>query len=1232
MTAAQRAIYYALQVNPEASMTVAAYVEFHGEIDADLLDRVGRAVAHETQSGQQRLVANGDDEPLIAVDRGRVTALSVHDFTSVAQPRVAALAWMDEHRSAPTDLFDDPLLQSHLLRLGPDHYIWYLWSHHLVFDGYGGMFSMVRVAQRYAAQMRDEPAPGIDMATAADIAAFDIEYRGSPQLQADRDYWTRYFAEAPEASSLSLRSGPARSVAEVCSMDLSSDAVAAVRGCAERHSVRTASVVSAAWALYLARINDRRDVMVSLPVAVRNRPVLRTSAGLRSNVLPLWARFDDATTVGEFVTAVNADIKGAVKHQEFRHEDITASVLGAATGNRGFFGSMVNVMLFFDSLDFGSITGELKILGTGPVEDASLNVYETFGGIRLDLEANPAVYRADEVQMHHRQFADFLRVFSDAAVDSAAARLPMPGDTSIGTRGRAQDVPAVSLVDLLDAAAATHATSPALIDVAGGAQLDYRSFHRRSRALAGRLDRCGIGSESIVGVMIPRSIDQIVAIHAIVAAGAAFLPINPDEPTDRLAHILSSAGPALVLVSDTAGADLPDVPTATLGELESGADPESAEPPRRPRPDNPAYVLFTSGSTGMPKGVVIEHRSIVNRLLWMQSRYRIDVADRVLQKTPATFDVSVWEFFWPLMTGAALVVPTPDGHRDAWYLRQVIVEHRVTTTHFVPSMLSAFAEALVDDPHARTALASLRQIITSGEALPGSTVGAIAALCDAPVHNLYGPTEAAVDVTFHDRCRAGRDPIPIGLPVWNTSTLVLDRMLRPQPRGAIGELYLGGVQLARGYSRRGGLTASRFVADPFGSGERLYRTGDLVRRRPDGSLEYLGRSDSQVKIRGQRVELGEIEAVLGRQAGVRSAAAIVRDDVFSSGSIIVGYVCGADDLDESVLRAGLASQLPEHMIPTAIMVLDTLPVTTNGKLDRRALPVPEPRDRHDDVAPTDDVEQLVADTIADVLGSEPISMAAPLFDLGVNSLAATRIAARISRRTGVRVGIRTIFDGATAAGVTRLLREAGVDGVCDEAAPPVGAAAGAPDQPVPLSPAQYRIWLATQMDPAAAAGYNIPFTIELRGRVDAAALADAVNDVVARHAPLHTIVADGPNGPVQRLVTPTADMVPLLVTEPGVAAPVGEFADLLFDLATDLPIRVRLDRCGPGNATLIVVLHHIAADGWSLPPLAADLTAAYAARRDGHAPDWAPMAIGYPQVSAERQRWLADNGTGSAAA
>jgi len=1230
MTSAQRAIYYALQVNPEASMNVAGYVEFHGDIDADLLDRVGRAVAHETESGQQRLVANGDDEPLIAVDRGRVPVLSVHDFSTVADPRVAALAWMDEHRSAPTDLFDDPLLQSHLLRLGSDHHIWYLWSHHLVFDGYGGMFAMVRVAQRYAAHMRGEPVPDVDMATAADIAMFDSEYRGSEQLQIDRDYWARYFADAPDAASLSPRSAPARSVATVCSTALDADTVAAVRACAERYSVRNASVVSAAWALYLARINDRREAMVSLPVSVRNRTVLRTSAGLRSNVLPLWARFENSTTVGEFVAAVNRDIKGAVKHQQFRHEDITASVLGAASGNRGFFGSMVNVMLFFDELDFGSITGELKILGTGPIEDASLNVYETFGGMRLDLEANPAVYRADEVRTHHRQFTDFLRIFSDAPVDSAVAWLPLPGDTTVGVRGEQRDVPAVGLLELLDAAAAAHPAAIALIDATGGTQLDYRGFHGRSRALAGRLAGRRIGPESIVGVMIPRSIDQVVAIHAIIAAGAAFLPINPDEPADRLAHILRSANPALVLVASTPGAELAEVPSATLAELESDSGPVGDA--CRPRPDHPAYVLFTSGSTGMPKGVVIEHRSIVNRLLWMQSRYPIDGTDRVLQKTPATFDVSVWEFFWPLLTGAALVVPTPDGHRDAWYLRQVIAEHRITTTHFVPSMLSAFAEALADDPYARTALASLRQIVTSGEALPGSTVAAIAELSNAPVHNLYGPTEAAVDVTFHDRCRPGRDPIPIGLPVWNTATVVLDQMLRPQPCGAVGELYLGGVQLARGYSRRGGLTAGRFVADPFGSGGRLYRTGDLVRRRPDGSLEYLGRSDSQVKIRGQRVELGEIEAVLGRQPGVRSAAATVRDDVFSSGPVIVGYVCGAADLDESVLRAGLSSQLPEHMVPTVVLVLDSLPVTTNGKLDRRALPAPVPRDHHDEVAPADDIEQLVSDTIADVVGQDRISMTTPLFDLGVNSLAATRIAARISRRAGVRIGIRTIFDGATAAGVTRLLRQAGVDQIRDEVPAPVPDAAATADQPVALSPSQYRIWLATQMDPAAAAGYNIPFTIELRGRVDEEALADAVNDVVARHAPLHTVVAEGEDGPVQRVVPPTADMITLLVTEPGVAAPIGEFADLPFDLATDLPIRVRLDRCGPGNAKLVVVLHHIAADGWSLPPLAADLTAAYAARREGRAPDWAPVAVGYPQVSAERQQWLADDGPGSAAA
>ncbi|GAB3893224.1 hypothetical protein GCM10029964_069650 [Kibdelosporangium lantanae] len=606
-------------------------------------------------------------------------------------------------------------------------------------------------------------------------------------------------------------------------------------------------------------------------------------------------------------------------------------------------------------------------------------------------------------------------------------------------------------------------SSDAVAVVHGSRSLTYEELVERSGAVAAYLSKCGVGSESVVAVAIPRSIELVVALWGVLRAGAAYVPVDPDYPAERRSFILADSGAVLTLSAQ-------DV----LGAVGDWDDPLI-------HPDSAAYVIYTSGSTGRPKGAVVTHRAIVNRLEWMAADYGVTADDRILQKTPAGFDVSVWEFFLPAFVGAPLVLADPGAHRDPGRISAAIVEHGVTVAHFVPSMLRVFLEASVPAP--------LRLLFTSGEALPEDVAARCRAQIPASLHNLYGPTEAAVDVTSWPVASS----IYIGRPVWNTHVHVLDSALRPVPAGVTGELYLGGVQLARGYLGRPGLTASRFVAGPDGS--RLYRTGDLVRYRADGVLSYLGRNDDQVKVRGVRIELGEVSAALLAQAGVRAAVVVVRDER------LVGYVVG----DTADLRAKLAAKLPDFMVPSVIMALDEFPLLPNGKVDLRALP--EPVTHTGDAAFRDPAEELLAGMLAELLGVRSVGPEDNFFALGGHSLLAVRLASRIRAVFGAQLTISDVFEAPTVRALTASLNRT-------NNRPPLRPMPR--PNPLPLSPAQQRLWFIHRMD-GPSHTYNLPFAVRLRGPLDLEALRTAVGDLLDRHEILHTLYPDTPT-PTQRVV------------------------------------------------------------------------------------------------------------------
>ena len=755
-------------------------------------------------------------------------------------------------------------------------------------------------------------------------------------------------------------------------------------------------------------------------------------------------------------------------------------------------------------------------------------------------------------------------------------------------------------------------------------ELTYAQLNARANRLAHLLRAAGAGPESLVGVCLERGVNLVVALLGVMKSGAAYVPLDPEHPARRTAAVLADSA-ATMLVTSAELAPIAEAagvrPVLLDGEL---SDLPTDDPDPLAVPDNPAYVIFTSGSTGRPKGVVVPHRGVVNRLLWMRDDCGLTARSRVLQKTPATFDVSVWEFFAPLAVGATLVLARPGGHRDPGYLIRVLAEQRVDTVHFVPSMLRAFlAELRESGPRSATPLPQLRRVVCSGEALGPELVSGVHELLGCRVHNLYGPTEASVDVTG-TLCEPG-EPVTIGTPVANTQTYVLDPDGDPLPPGTPGELCLAGVQLARGYLGRPAPTAAGFRPNPFGApGSRLYRTGDLVREGDDGRIEYLGRLDHQVKIRGFRIELGEIETALAAHPQVR--AAVVAPHQPASGELrLVGYLVGAGPElpDIPGLRAHLGALLPDYMVPTAWVRLDSLPLTASGKTDRKALPAPDghrPDLAADYQPPRTETESTLVGLWEEVLDIRPVGVHDRFLDLGGQSLTATRICSRLRRLTGVSLSPADLIASPTIEELAALLAE---PGPASGPSHGLGGIPGARPGPLPLSSEQHRLWFLDQLSPGSTE-YIMHDAHRLRGRLDLTALRAALDDTVRRHATLRTTFQSRrgvPHQVVQQDSSVQLDVVDLTARDPAereelARAAVRRYTGLPFRLDRDPLLRMVVLSLDSEHHVLLAVVHHIVADDWSMRLLWRDLSAHYRARTTGHDAGLPPLPVGYADYAA----------------
>ncbi|MCE0101975.1 enterobactin non-ribosomal peptide synthetase EntF [Klebsiella variicola subsp. variicola] len=1035
LVAAQPGIWMAERLSTlPGAWSVAHYVELRGALDPALL---GKAIVAGLQQADTLSLRFEEEEgevwQWVAADR-TFGEPSIIDLRTAPDPHRAATERMQADLAQ--DLRVDggnPLVCHQLLRVGDDRWYWYQRYHHLLVDGFSFPAITRQIAAIYRAWQRGEATPESPFTPFAEVVDEYQRYAGSEAWQRDKAFWQAQRQALPAPASLSAAPLGGRAAgSDIWRMKLEMNADAFRRLAGHAPQCQPADLALALTTLWLGRLCNRMDYAAGFIFMRRMGSAALTSTGPVLNVLPLAVHIDAQETLADLAMRLAAQLKKMRRHQRYDAEQIVRDS-GKAAGDEPLFGPVLNVKVFDYQLDIDGVQAVTHTLATGPVNDLELALFpDETGGLSLEILANKARYDEAELRRHVARLTALLAQFAadpalrcgEAEMLSAneLARLAAVNDTVV-------PLPATTLSALVADQARKTPDAPALADARW--QFSYREMRQQVVALAQLLRQRGVKPGDSVAVALPRSVFLTLALHGIVEAGAAWLPLDTGYPDDRLRMMLEDARPSLLITSEDQLARFSDIPglesLCYQQPLAAGDD----APLALSKPDHTAYIIFTSGSTGRPKGVMVGQTAIVNRLLWMQDRYPLSAQDVVAQKTPCSFDVSVWEFWWPFIAGAQLVMAEPEAHRDPQAMQQFFARYGVTTTHFVPSMLAAFVASL--DADSVAACRTLRRVFCSGEALPTELCREWERLTGAPLHNLYGPTEAAVDVSWYPACGSELaavtgSSVPIGWPVWNTGLRILDAAMRPVPPGVAGDLYLTGIQLAQGYLGRPDLTASRFIADPFAPGERMYRTGDVARWLTNGAVEYLGRSDDQLKIRGQRIELGEIDRVMSGLPDVAQAvshACVFNQAAATGGDArqLVGYLVSDSGLplDTAALKARLAEQLPPHMVPVVLMQLAELPLSANGKLDRKALPLPTLGGERSGRPPEPGMETLVATAFSQLLGCEVNDIDADFFALGGHSLLAMRLAAQLSRQLARQVTPGQVMVASTVGKLSALL-------------------------------------------------------------------------------------------------------------------------------------------------------------------------------------------------------------------
>ncbi|WP_228822968.1 non-ribosomal peptide synthetase [Nocardia blacklockiae] len=1197
------------------------YIDIRAALYRHHLDAAVRQVFGESEALRVNFVRDGGELVAVPRDIGDWAPAYV-DLTAERDPVAAAFEHMARSRESGFDLERDALLRVALLRVGDDRYFLSVCFHHIIMDGVGVVAWAQRVLDVYGALTAETPLEPSGFVGIEQIVEDDRAYRRD-QWALDREYWRRRMKADIDPLRLP---GHAAADAEPGRLGRTYSFSAADLGellnSARSAQVKLPYLIMSVAAAAIQRCSLRDEFCLQLPVSNRVGRAGRTPCQL-SDTVPLPISSSRELTLGELAARIEGTISDAKAHLRYGIPDILRDRRIPNTGGNPF-GPVVNVMSFFGALRMTGGTADLQLYSAGNSGDLSIVFHYEKGSDRggyLRLEGDARTYTDADLRTYLGFVVRYLRqAMSDPEVpigdvdilgDDRRVVTELWNDTAVPIDTDA------TLVEMFEERARQAPDSVAVIS--GGVELSYRELDARAERLARTLTAQGVGPDDVVAVALPRSAECVVAMLAALKAGGAYLPLDPSYPADRSAFVLRDAAPVVLLTDRISAKSLPDtgIPVVLLDEDDREL-PSRPAARRTPRPGNLAYVIYTSGSTGTPKGVGVTHRNAVSLFRSTAAWCEFGRDDVWAWCHSQAFDFSVWEIWGALLHGGRVVVVPWEVVRAPAQLWELVVDERITVLNQTPAAFQALAEAR---SRCGSTDSALRMVVFGGEALHDTHVRPWFAADGGDgtaLINMYGITETTVHVTRLDLATVPDIPgvSPIGRPLGNVRAYVLDPWLRPVPAAVPGELYVAGAQVARGYVNRPALTAARFVADPFDAGGRLYRTGDVVRWTTEGQLEFVGRADDQLEIRGFRVEPAEVEAALAQHPSVTQAVVTGRD--LGADTQLAAYVVvdRGGSVDGGAVRRWVADRLPEFMVPAVVTVIDSMPLTAHGKVDRRALPDPEFASSARYRAPGSEHERVLAELFAEVLGLERIGVDDSFFELGGHSLLATRLVSRIRAVLGIEVPIRTVFDAPTVAQlVTRLDANARLR---------PGLSARPRPEVVPLSFAQRRLWFLHRLE-GPSTTYNIPVAARLTGDFDPAAFAAALGDVITRHESLRTVFPEIDGVPAQRVLDAASVEPPVRISEvaaEAVDAAVTTAMEHRFDLSTRIPVHARVFRCGDGDHALVLLLHHIAGDGLSAAVLLRDLSTAYAARRAGRAPQWAPLPAQYVDYTLWQQEWL----------